>query len=398
MRILIANDVAAGGGGVESYLAALMPALDARRHQLAFLHVNRRSEQGPTRLALAGMPDISVTDDGMDGAIGQVRNWRPDVCFSHNMRELEVDEALTAQWPVVKMMHGYFGTCISGQKAHAFPRIVPCSRTFGAPCLALYLPRRCGQLRPLRMIEQYDWATRQRRMLDRYAHVVVAGAHMAREYSRHGVGGERLTTAPLFPTAATSEPARPMPAAPTVAFAGRMTSLKGGDVLIRAIAIASRRLAVPLRVVFAGEGPRRRAWEDLARELRVPAVFTGWVSGDERIAVFRGASVIAVPSLWPEPFGLGGLEAAVHGVPAVAFDVGGIGGWLHDGVNGRLVRDLGSPQALGATIASMFATPGEIARLGDGARAAACGFGRDAHVDILEGVFARAIERPVALA
>ena len=46
MRILIAHDAAAGGGGVESYLAAIMPALAARGHEVAFLCV---PIHGPSR-------------------------------------------------------------------------------------------------------------------------------------------------------------------------------------------------------------------------------------------------------------------------------------------------------------------------------------------------------------
>ena len=46
--------------------------------------------------------------------------------------------------------------------------------------------------------------------------------------------------------------------------------------------------------------------------------------------------VLVLPSLWPEPFGLVGSEAARHGVPVVAFAVGGITEWLTDGVNGYL--------------------------------------------------------------
>ena len=398
MRILIAHEAAVGAGGVESYLAALMPALAARGHQVAFLHHNPRSEDGPTRLSHPGMPAVSVSDDGLDGAVDQMRAWRPDVCFSHNMGPLDVEARLASEWPVIKMMHGYFGTCISGQKAHAFPGVVPCAREFGPPCLALFLPRRCGQRRPLAMLEQYSWASRQRALFDRYAQVVVASRHMAGEYGRHGIGADRLTVAPLFPTEREPASARPLPVDHTVLFAGRMTRIKGGASLVRAAAAANRLMPLPLRLVFAGDGPEQPRWRELAVRLGVTATFTGWVTGADRTAVLRSASILAMPSLWPEPFGLVGLEAAVHGVPAVAFDVGGIRTWLQDDVGGRIVREIDNAGALGRTIAAMCSTPGELARLGDGARRAARALSLDAHLDILERVFSRAAATRAVLA
>src|SRR4051794_40461645 len=192
MRILIAHDAAAGSGGVESYLAAVMPALEARGHEVAFLCVPSRTQQGATRLDRVECV-FSVADAGLSNALEAVRGWRPDVCFSHNMRTLEVDEGLVSMCPVVKMMHGYFGTCIGGQKAHTFPAVDACAREFGLGCLGLYLPRRCGQLRPTLMVSQFGWASRQRKLFDRYAHVVVASQHMAREYARHGIPPRCLT-------------------------------------------------------------------------------------------------------------------------------------------------------------------------------------------------------------
>ena len=391
MRILIAHEAAAGGGGVESYLAAVIPALIARGHDLFFLHHNRRTEPGPTSVAPAGVLSASVADEGLAAAIERIRRWRPDVCFSHNMGPLDVEERLTSEWPVIKMMHGYFGTCISGQKAHAFPRILPCDREFGLPCVALYLPRRCGQLRPLAMFTQFRWASRQRALFERYAHVVVASAHMAAEYGRHDVPAVRLTTARLFPTDGESAPVRPIPSDAVVLFAGRMTNIKGGDVLVRAVAEARRLLGSPIRLVMAGDGPRRQEWAALAARLGVDARFPGWVTGDERLMLFRSASLVAVPSLWPEPFGLVGLEAAVHGVPAVAFDVGGIREWLQDDVGGRLVGARNDAVALGNTIFRMLSSPGELARLGEGARRTALAFTLNAHLEVIEEVFARAV-------
>jgi glycosyltransferase involved in cell wall biosynthesis len=386
MRILIAHEAAAGAGGVESYLAALMPALLSRGHQLAFLHQNPRANSGPTRLLEAHVPSVSVADEGLDTAVRSIRTWQPDVCFSHNMSALEIDERLVTEWPVVKMMHGYFGTCISGQKAHTFPSAAPCCRELGNACLALYLPRRCGQLRPVRMISQYAWALRQRALFPRYAHVVVASGHMADEYRRHGIDHDRVTAAPLFPTVDAVTTIRALPPKPAVLFMGRMTEIKGGATLARAVAEAQRIHGAPIRVTFAGDGPERGPLESVARDLRLDASFPGWLTGAARTAAFRAASIIAVPSLWPEPFGLVGLEAAAHGVPAVAFDSGGIREWLRDNESGRLVAGRDA-QALGGAIADLCEKPGEIERLGEGAQRMARALSCDAHIAILDRVF-----------
>lgn len=391
MRILIAHEAAAGGGGVESYLAAVMPALRLRGHQLLFLSAGPQGQDGPTRLD-AVAEAVSVADTGLDAAMARAGRWKPDVCFSHNMRPLEVDVRLMDIAPVVKMMHGYFGTCISGLKSHAFPGVCGCSRRFGAACLALYLPRRCGPLRPGVMFDGFAWASRQRRLFPRYAHVVVASRHMAGEYARHGIPPDRLTAAPLFATVAPAAAMRPLPADPTVLFLGRMTNLKGGDVLIRAVARA-RAAGVPVRIDFAGTGPSAGAWQALASALGVPAVFHGWVSGDARIGLLRRATVLAVPSLWPEPFGLVGLEAAAHGVPSVAFDVGGIGDWLKDDVNGRLVREAGSAAALGRALADLLRDDIQVARLGRGALESAAALAPAAHLDVIERLLRRAAHR-----
>ena len=116
------------------------------------------------------------------------------------MGPLDVDRHLLARWPVVKMLHGYFGTCVSGLKMHAFPRRSGVQRTFGPACLALYVPRRCGQLAPGAMVQGYRWASRQRELFSRYSGDLVASHHMRDEMARHGVPDDRLKVLPLFST------------------------------------------------------------------------------------------------------------------------------------------------------------------------------------------------------
>ena len=396
MRILIAHEAAVGGGGVESYLASVIPALRARGHAVAFLHHDSRADEGPTRLAFEGVPHFSVEDDGLETVLQELAAWRPAVCFSHNMGPLDVDEALLDRWPVVKMMHGFFGTCISSHKAHSLPAVVPCTRVFGAPCLALYVPRGCGTLRPLTAASSLRWNTRQHGLLRRYAHVVVASRYMQEEYMRHGLSQDQVVAAPLFPTTTNGDSARPRPVEPTVLFAGRMTGLKGPGVLVKAVASAGRILGRPLRLLMAGDGPDRARLIEETQALGVPASFPGWVTGEALTALFRDATVLAVPSMWPEPFGLVGLEAALHGVPAVAFDSGGITEWLHDGVSGRLVRQRGDADALAGALASVLGDADALRTLEVGAIEVASRMTREKHLERLEDTFERARRRSMS--
>jgi glycosyltransferase involved in cell wall biosynthesis len=123
------------------------------------------------------------------------------------------------------------------------------------------------------------------------------------------------------------------------------------------------------------------------------------VTGAERVALFRRASVLAMPSIWPEPFGLVGLEAASLGVPAVAFDVGGIWEWLRDGSNGRLVSPEGGAQAFGRALADLLGNPRLLDALSSGSLARAKDLTLDRHVSMLEGLLARvAVQTPAPAA
>jgi glycosyltransferase involved in cell wall biosynthesis len=385
MRILVANDGVSDVGGVQSYLDCVLSGLAARGHAVAIVYC---SDSGRSEVAASNRRFESFTlAGGRDGAIAAIRAWRPDVCFSHNINDLTLEQALLDALPVVKFMHGYFGTCVGSQKRHAFPTAVPCDRAFGAACLALYLPRHCCRLDPRTLVTYWRWTSAQHKLLNRYQTIVVASRHMRAEFERNGVASDRIVVNPLFstipPVAAVPSP----PAEPTVVFLGRMTSLKGGDLLIAAVDIAQRRLGRRVHLVMAGDGPKRSEWEALAARLNVTSTFPGWVSVGDRHAWLARASVAALPSTWPEPFGLVGLEAGAAGVPTVAFDVGGISEWLRHEVNGIAVPSPPSADAFGAALADLLADERRLRSLRAGARRLAADMTLGAHVDRLEGIF-----------
>jgi len=388
MRILLVNDGVGDAGGVQTYLSAIARRLRGRGHELALLHVDRLRIPSDSPVGVTA-PHFCVDQSGVSAAVRAASAWRPDIAFSHNMRALSVDKKLLDRMPVAKMVHGYVGTCIGGFKMHAFPHPEVCGRRFGVACAALYLPRHCCQWSVRALATQYAWARSQHALLGRYAAIVAPSEHMRREYVGNGVPASRVVANPLFAAEMPVRPA-PLPSEFRALFVGRMTSLKGGDVLIRAAAQAATQLGVKIPLTMAGDGPARRDWESLAESLDVPAEFPGWVDGTQRAELFRSASVVVVPSIWPEPFGLTGLEGGAYGAAAIGFNVGGIESWLRDGENGWMVKANEGVAGLARALAEARAHDATLRALRVGARRMAERLNLSRHVDVLERVLSDA--------
>jgi glycosyltransferase involved in cell wall biosynthesis len=152
-----------------------------------------------------------------------------------------------------------------------------------------------------------------------------------------------------------------------------MDALKGGRYLLDALPHAARVLRKPLQVTFVGDGPDRQSWEDHAARLAKSEasfriLFTGWVPAETVDGLMAAADLLVVPSVWPEPFALVGLEAARHRLPVAAFAVGGIPEWLVPGVNGFLADgDPATPDGLAQAIVSCLQDEQTYARLREGA-------------------------------
>ncbi len=197
--------------------------------------------------------------------------------------------------------------------------------------------------------------------------VLTSSRHMRDEYARHGISTDRLHLVPLFPTGVCPDPSPPTlrPRSGRVLFVGRITPLKGWRQLLEAIPQAAAKLSIPLTLVIAGDGPDYHEFKAEAQRKGILAEFLGWVGSEKREAEMRAADVLVVPSVWPEPFGLVGIEAGCVGLPAVAFAVGGIPDWLEQGTSGELAP--GNPptsSGLADALVRALAEPRHLARLG----------------------------------
>jgi glycosyltransferase involved in cell wall biosynthesis len=361
-----------------------------RGHEIAFLYELGEPADADQLAVPEGSRSWSVEQIGVDRALSGLHEWQPDLLFSHGLLDPEIEARTLHIAPAVFLAHAYYGTCISGAKMFKSPTNMPCSRSFGWPCLAHYYPRRCGGWSPITMVREFRRQSARFELLSQYKAIVTLSSHMQREYARHGLGATWIRGA-VEPgvSFATDIPDRRPHNEYRLLFVGRMDRVKGGDYLLEALPRVVGVLNRTLNMTFVGDGPARASWHAAAATLaaREPALrieFPGWLDKSGVDALLAAADLLVVPSVWPEPFGLVGLEAARHRLPVAAFAVGGIPDWLRPGVNGYLAPgDPPTPGGLADAIIACLKDPDTHARLRDGAGQIAAEFDFEDHLNAL---------------
>jgi glycosyltransferase involved in cell wall biosynthesis len=410
MRILIVTHQLAKVGGIETYLDALATELAHRGHGVAVACETATGDSRESIRIPPGAPCWCALGLGVGEVLSRATGWNPELVFTHGLGDVEFEHALCRLAPALFFAHGYLGTCIAGEKSFKLPTVSPCHRLFGWQCLVQYYPRRCGGLSPLTMWRDYNSQSKRLEFLRDYAGILTASDYIRGEYISHGLRPERVHCVPL--PAVGDYPVTPAPVHSLgsggelhLLFAGRMTSVKGGTLLLDALHRVVATLRRPLRVTFAGDGPQRSCWQSEAHAIQsalshVTVNFVGWCSAEELGRLAMQVDLLVVPSLWPEPFGMVGPELGRFGVPAVAFDIGGISEWLFHGVNGYLApADSLSSDALAGAIIECLRDPIKHRQLREGALRIAARFTMENHLarllPILDRV-ARASAREVA--
>ncbi len=403
MRVAVANWHSRVVGGAESYIRGVVTALESAGIEVAMLS-ERESAPGREKIELsAGAPTWCVGDIGEHAALAAMRAWRPDVVYVHLIESPALEARLLELAPAVLFAHSYHGMCISGEKTFKFPDVRPCGLPFGWKCLLHFYPNRCGGLSPITMWQDYLKQRERHSMLPKYSAIATASEYLRRQLIANGAKPERVHKLAM-PVSATFTEAGSQPVASRtdetkrIIFVGRMGLLKGTGILLDSMPAVAAALNSKINLTFVGDGPGRTAWEERARRLeavdaRINIEMAGWKKPEEIRAVLAEADLLVVPSVWPETFGLVGPEAGRLGIPAAAFDVGGISEWLVDGVNGELAP--GNPptaQGLADAIVRCIRDPAVYQRLRAGALEISQRFDTRLHVQSLIKIFRQVAE------
>lgn len=206
---------------------------------------------------------------------------------------------------------------------------------------------------------------------------------------------------PLPPDVTAGPPPRPRaPGEPLrVVCASSLWEGKGQAVLVEAVAAArAGGAALELLLLGGGRADYRAHLERLvdAHGLGRAVTLAGFVPRERVAQELARAHVMAVPSLWDEPFGLVTLEGMAHGLAVVTSDAGAARELVRDGLDGR-VTPRGDVAALARVLAGLAADDGArlaLARAGQAAVGARFSPGR--YLDAFEAHLRHAAGRTAA--
>ncbi len=273
---------------------------------------------------------------------------------------------LLARKPVVVEHHGFQTICPNGQLL-----IEPA----GAPCPGHFMAGR--HVECLRCNSELGWLASGKLWLLTFVRRFLC-AHVAANITpTEWLGGElhlpQSTAIPHGLEATDVAPrAEPRGVPPILAFQGRLVTTKGVRLLFEAARIL-RQQGQAFELLIIGDGPERGSLENFAREAQLDAQvrFAGRLYGAQLHAALAESSVIVVPSLGGEVFGLVVAENMLRGLPVVASDLGAFVEVLDDA--GFTFRN-GDAAALAAALTRLLDDPPLAVRLGQRARERALDF------------------------
>ena len=225
--------------------------------------------------------------------------------------------SLLARKPVVVEHHGFQTICPNGQLL-----IEP----HGAPCPGHFMAGRHAEC--WRCNSAPGWLASRKLWLLTFVRRFLCQRTAANITPTRWLGElvqlPRITPIPhgLAPLAPRTS-ALPSSAPPVILFQGRLVTTKGVPLLLRAARIL-REQGRSFTLLIIGDGSELASLQQFVRESGLQEVvhFTGRLAAPELESAFARASLVVVPSLGGEVFGLVVAESMQRGLPVVASDLG----------------------------------------------------------------------------
>jgi glycosyltransferase involved in cell wall biosynthesis len=354
VRLVHVHEKADFFGGVEQILHDTARGLAGLGWEQALLH-----QSGSANAAFTE-PFTHCSDDS-----DLLQRFQPDAVLIHKTHTDSTVSDISQRWPSLRMLHDHDLVCLRRHKYTPLSNH-SCERPAGHSCythLCFVTRNQADTGFPLRLktvaARKRDIASHQ--YIRRF---IVGSQWMQQSLTGNGIDARRVAIINPIPACLDTARALPPSDAAEILCVGQIIRGKGVDLLLRALAITPG----SWHATIVGSGNHLEQCRALARQLGIATrvTFTGRVAHEDLQNYYQRARFTVVPSRWPEPFGMVGIEAMARGRPVIGFAAGGIGDWLRDGENGILVPQANIAQ-LAQAMSRLLQETDTVRQLGDNA-------------------------------
>ena len=333
MKVLQIDQHYQYGGGTEHYMLAMSAELEKAGHEATIVY----GKKGGHTLDKSGRKAIQVPyiedyypkmNRAMLKNLAEViRQEKPNIIHIHNIRNGDVVKTCASLAVTIRHVQDPSFVCLTHWKL--LSNFDLCTDPLGFKCIS----RGCVKLRP--GFFNLCRKNKEIQIHKKASRILVSSCYVKWMLEQLSISSKKIDVIHPFTDLPKVRPDT-FSDENIVLFVGKMHPIKGVDFLVRALS----QVDTDYKGIFVGEGEYLDSYKDLAKELGIEkkVEFTGWVPLERLSEYYAKCSVMIVPSIWVETFGLIGIDAMAYEKPVVAFDVGGIPEWLADKETGFLVQ------------------------------------------------------------
>lgn len=319
MRILQLHERTELKGGAEVYIDQLNQLLPKYGHQSFWLGKDSLGKHPENYL------DEFITGNGID------------VISVHNIFDINLVSFCLRRLPVIKFAHGPVMVCPGKDKFWRHSEEC-CTIKYGLHCFRHIYSEGCANRHPKRVLDAWNYVNFEvKKASKRYKKIIVMSDYIKERLTECGICDTSIICNPYFTPEASVVPSEY--GKKSLLFVGRLISSKGPHIMLEALMpILENRNDVHLDIV--GDGIMKDELMSLVEKTGVSdnVTFHGWLNRDETDRLLQQSYLVLFPSVYPEAFGIVGIEAMMRAKPVVAFNVGGVSTWLTDGETGFFVE------------------------------------------------------------
>ena len=338
MNILHVNERIEIAGGVETFIDALL----SRWPKSTWISV---------RFSFDG---VEIQTRGIESTCHvSFQSWatservteRYSFIFIHSVSEPRlIRELYDLGLPLIRFVHEPRMFC-PGHSKYLLNADEICCRPFGLHCVSSAYLQKCAPRNPKALVKALSNSFFEKKSSPRYYSLVVCmSEYIFNQLSEAQFEMKNVHIVPYFVSGAICK--TKTYGHKKIVYAGRLIEHKGVHIAIEAVAPL---LLQDPQLTFEIIGTGMHGYEKRLREFCLKlgigdqVKWLGWLNQSAVKEHIGGSTVVVFPSVYPEAFGIVGIEAMSLGKPVVAFDVGGVSDWLEHEKTGFLLKERDVP-------------------------------------------------------